>query len=221
MSTNYEKSLGKRLANFNSRYYKPPINNASRGQCVWYTQGRAYEKKGVYIGARGNAKDICYSCKKSGFQVSKYPKPNSIACFSGGTYGHVKFVEHVIADTVYYTEANSNADNAISADDGILKKMSLENWMKQSNLQGHVVVKKEQLITFDVVTKKGKLGLYKSTSIKKKNKVKTIKAKTVAVVAGSGKKKGGRELVKVLYNNRYYWAIRKTKTKKQQLRRKG
>lgn len=221
MSINYEKSLGKRLADFNSKYYKPPINNASRGQCVWYTQGRAYEKKGVYIGARGNAKDVCYSCKKSGFQVSKYPKPNSIACFSGGTYGHVKYVEHVIADTVYYTEANSNADNAISADDGILKKMSFENWMKQSNLQGHVVVKKEELITFNIVTKKGNLGLYKSTIIKKKNKVKTINAKTVKVVAGSGKKKGGRELVKVLYDNRYYWAIRKTRMKKQQLRRKG
>ena len=141
MSINYEKSLGKRLADFNSKYYKPPINTASRGQCVWYTQGRAYEKKGVYIGARGNAKDVYQSCKNSGFQVSKYPKPNSIACFNGGTYGHVKYVEHVIADTVYYTEANWNADNALSADDGILKKMSFDNWMKQSTLQGHVVVK--------------------------------------------------------------------------------
>ena len=220
MSINYEKLLGKRLADFNSRYYKPPINNASRGQCVWYTQGRAYEKKGVKIGARGNAKDVYQSCKNDGFQVSKYPKPNSIACFKGGTYGHVKFVEHVIANTVYYTEANSNADNAISADDGVLKKMSLESWMKQSNLQGHVVVKKEKLITFEIVTKKGNLGLYKSSSIKKKNKVKTINAKSVKVV-GSGKVKGGRELVKVLYENRYYWAIRKTITKKQQLRRKG
>ena len=221
MSTNYEKSLGKRLANFNSKYYKPPINTASRGQCVWYTQGRAYEKKDVKIGARGNAKDVYQSCKNDSFQVSKYPKPNSIACFNGGTYGHVKYVEHVLADTVYYTEANSNADNAVSYDDGILKKMSLDNWMKQPNLQGHVVVKKEQLITFEVVTKKGKLGLYKSSSIKRKNKVKTIKAKTVKVVAGSGKVKSGRELVKVLYDNRYYWAIRKTRTKKQQLRRKG
>ena len=220
MSINYEKSLGRRLANFNSEYYKPPINTASRGQCVWYTQGRAYEKKGVKIGARGNAKDVYQSCKNSGFQVSKYPKPNSIACFNGGTYGHVKYVEYVIGNTVYFTEANGNADNAVSYDDGVLKKMSLENWMKQSNLQGHVVVKKEELITFEIITKKGKLGLYKSTSIKKKNKV-SIKAKTVKVVAGSGEKKGGRELVKVLYDNRYYWAIRKTRTKKQQLRRKG
>ena len=221
MSTNYEKSLGKRLANFNSKYYKPPINTASRGQCVWYTQGRAFEKKGVKIGARGNAKGVYKSCKNDGFQVSKYPKPNSIACFNGGTYGHVKYVEHVLADTVYYTEANSNADNTVSYDDGILKKMSLDNWMKQPNLQGHVVVKKEQLITFEVVTKKGKLGLYKSSSIKRKNKIKSIKEKTVKVIAGSGKVKSGRELVKVLYDNRYYWAIRKTRTKKQQLRRKG
>ena len=221
MSTNYEKLLGKRLANFNSKYYKPPINTASRGQCVWYTQGRAFEKKGVKIGARGNAKDVYQSCKNDSFQVSKYPKPNSIACFNGGTYGHVRYVEHVLANTVYFTEANGNADNAVSYDDGVLKKMSLDNWLKQPNLQGHVVVKKEQLITFEVVTKKGKLGLYKSSSIKRKNKVKTIKEKTVKVIAGSGKVKSGRELVKVLYDNRYYWAIRKTRTKKQQLRRKG
>ena len=220
MSINYEKSLGKRLADFNSKYYKPPINTASRGQCVWYTQGRAYEKKGVKIGARGNAKDVYQSCKNSGFQVSKYPKPNSIACFNGGTYGHVKYVEHVIANTVYFTEANLNADNKISADDGVLKKMSLESWMKQSNLQGHVVVKKEQLITFEVVKKNGKLGLYKSSSIERKNKVKTIKAKTVKVIAGSGKVKGGRELVKVLYDNRYYWAIRINKSGIRQLKRK-
>ena len=96
MSINYEKSLGKRLADFNNKYYKPPINTASRGQCVWYTQGRAYEKKGVKIGARGNAKDVYQSCKNSGFQVSKYPKANSIACFNGGTYGHVRYVEDVI-----------------------------------------------------------------------------------------------------------------------------
>ena len=218
MPINYEKSLGKRLADFNSRYYKPPINTASKGQCVWYTQGRAYEKKDVYIGARGNAKDVYQSCKNSGFQVSKYPKPNSIACFNGGTYGHVRYVEYVIGNTVYFTEANWNADNSLSADDGILKKMSLSNWMAQPFLQGHIVVKKEELITFEVITKKGKLGLYKSSSIKKKNKVKSIKAKTVTVVAGSGKVKGGRELVKVLYDNCYYWAIRKTRTKKQQLK---
>ena len=218
MPINYEKSLGKRLADFNSKYYKPPVNTASRGQCVWYTQGRAYEKKDVYIGARGDAKNVYQSCKNSGFQVSKYPKPNSIACFNGGTYGHVRYVEYVIGNTVYFTEANWNADNSLSDDDGILKKMSLSNWMAQPFLQGHVVVKKEELITFEVITKKGKLGLYKSSSIKKKNKVKSIKAKTVTVVAGSGKVKDGRELVKVLYDNRYYWAIRKTRAKNKQLK---
>ena len=158
-------------------------------------------------------------CKNSGFQTSKYPKPNSIACFNGGVYGHVKYVEYVIADTVYYTEANSNADNVISVDDGILKKMQLSDWMAQPFLQGHVVVKKEILKTFNVVTRKGKIGLYKSSNIKEKNKVKNIKAKTVRVVAGSGKVKDGRDIVKVLYNNRYYWSIRVNKSGVRQLKR--
>ena len=204
MSINYEKTLGRRLANFNSRYYKPPINTASRGQCVWYTQGRAFEKKGVKIGARGNAKDVYQSCKNDGFQVSKYPKSNSIACFNGGTYGHVKFVEYVIADTVY----------------GILKKMSFKDWIKQPYLQGHVVVKKEKLITFEIITKNGSLGLYRSGNTNKKNKVRTINAKTVKVVAGSGKVKNGKDIVKVVCDNQYYWAIRKNRYGIRQLNRK-
>lgn len=219
MGINYGKSLGKRLADFNSKYYKTPINNASRGQCVWYTQGRAYEKKGVFIGARGNGKDVYENCKKDGFQVSKYPKSNSIACYNGGIYGHVRYVEYVIADTVYYTEANLNADDRLSADDGVLKKMSFNEWMKQPYLQGHVVVKKEKLISFRIMTANKKIGLYKSNNIKKSNKVKNIKAKAVKVVAGSGKIKGGRDLVKVLYENRYYWAIRKNKAKIRQLKK--
>lgn len=220
MSINYEKQLGKRLANFNSKYYKPPINQASRGQCVWYTQGRAYEKTGVKIGARGDGKDVYANCKAAGFQVSEYPKSNSIACFGGGKFGHVKYVEYVIADTVYYTEANLNADNKLTADDGVLKKMSLTEWMKQPYLQGHVVVKKEILLDFKVTTKKGQIGLYKSSAIKKSNKAKTVSANSVKVVAGSGITKGGRELVKVRHDHCYYWAIRKNRLGKKQLERK-
>lgn len=219
MAIKYSKSLGKRLADFGAKYYNPPLNTASRGQCVWYTQGRANEKKGVYIGARGNGKDVYESCKKDGYQVSKYPKANSIACYNGGTYGHVRYVEYVIGDTVYYTESNEDSDNILNASDGILKKMSLTSWMNQPNLQGHVVVKREKLIDFKVTTPNKKIGLYKSGNMKKRNRVKSIKAGTVKVVAGSGKIKNGRDIVKVLYDNRYYWAIRKTKAKVRQLKR--
>ena len=69
------------------------------------------------------------------------------------------------------------------------------------------------------MTANKKIGLYKSNNIKKSNKVKNIKAKAVKVVAGSGKIKGGRDLVKVLYENRYYWAIRKNKAKIRQLKK--
>ena len=219
MGIKYSKMLGIRLADFSTKYYKPPLNTASRGQCVWYTQGRANEKKGVYIGARGNGKDVYESCKKDGFQVSKYPKANSIACYNGGTYGHVRYVEYVIADTVYYTEANENFDNELTIYDGVLKKMSFTEWMNQPNLQGHVVVKKERLIDFKVTTPNKKIALYKSGNMKKRNRVKSIKAGMVKVVAGSGKIKNGRDIVKVLYDNRYYWAIRKTKAKVRQLKR--
>lgn len=123
-----DSDLGKRLGNFESSYY----NDGLEGQCVWYVRGRAKEKVGVDTGIRGNANTWYNKAKHKGRAL----KSDSIACFGGGTYGHVIYIELVEKGNVYYTEANANADNKLSSDDGILKKTTVSKFTARRGYQG-------------------------------------------------------------------------------------
>ena len=142
-NTNYESLLGKRLANFKGASYKSPINNLSRGQCTWYAEGRAHEKcgwEGVMDQPRGNGGEIYDKAKNnSKYSTGTTLRSNSLVSIKNNSYGHVMFVEYVDNDkqVVYYTEANSNNDNAESTDDGILKKKTFDQWNSQ-NIAGYV-----------------------------------------------------------------------------------
>lgn len=124
----YKNYLGKRLGNFNSNYY----NDGIRGQCVWYVRGRAKEKLGVDTKIRGDAKTWYAQAKFKGKNVES----DSIACFSGGSYGHVIYVESVESGTVYYTEAN------VGGTDGVLKSSSALTFMARSGYQGCIYLSK-------------------------------------------------------------------------------
>jgi len=121
----YSSRVGQRLADFNNYGYSSSYNTSSKGQCVWYVRGRAYEKLGVNTGLNGNGNAWYNNAIKAGLSTGYEVRSNSIACFNGGTYGHVIFVEWVDGDTVYYTEANKTADNVVSSDDGVLTKSTI------------------------------------------------------------------------------------------------
>lgn len=123
-----ESYINKRIGNFNSPYY----NDGIRGQCVWYVRGRAKEKVGVDTGIRGDAKTWYTQATHKG----KSLRSDSIACFGGGNFGHVIYIELVENGNVYYTEANANADNRLSSDDGILKKSTVSQFMTRKGYQG-------------------------------------------------------------------------------------
>lgn len=118
----YKDCLGKRLGNFDSKFY----NDGIRGQCVWYVRGRAKEKLGVDTKIRGDAKTWYAQAKFKGKKL----KTNSIACFNGGSFGHVIYVESVEYNTVYYTEAN------VGGTDGVLKSASVTSFTGRNGYQG-------------------------------------------------------------------------------------
>lgn len=69
------------------------------GQCTWYAWGRAYEKTGIQLGYRGNAKTWTSGTVST-------PRANSVAVWTGGQYGHVAFVEAYDGTNIYISEAN-------------------------------------------------------------------------------------------------------------------
>jgi surface antigen len=129
--------LEKRLADFNSAAYNQdnPLKNY-KGQCTWYCWGRAYEKTGIRLNTINGANTWISKLNTQGATIVRdpnKPRANSIAVDTSGNNGHVIYVEDVIGDTVYYTEANNPLDNVIDKDDGILKSKPIKDFAKKCN----------------------------------------------------------------------------------------
>ncbi|MDR2355893.1 MAG: CHAP domain-containing protein [Clostridiales Family XIII bacterium] len=119
-----DKNVGQRVANVTAY----TANGGKKGQCVWYVRNRAEEKNLNTYGISGDANTWWRTAETSGLPTGQDIRADSIACFVGGAFGHVVYVEDVIGDTVYYTEANLDGDGKISADDGMLKKTSVDTF---------------------------------------------------------------------------------------------
>lgn len=89
----------------NSQTERTPYSNKISGieaiiyQCVWWARGRACEvnSKEIKISTRA-AKDMIVVAANNKYNVGNSPKVNSMVVYSGGTYGHIAYVEGV--DTV-------------------------------------------------------------------------------------------------------------------------
>ena len=123
----YKNNVGNVIANLSS--YKTNIDGFTgiKGQCVWYVRNRAYEKIGVLTGIGGNANKWFSTAQSKGLRTGSEPNTNSIACWNGGSYGHVAFVEYydVGSGLVYFTEANWKGR---SSGDGVLQVLSINDF---------------------------------------------------------------------------------------------
>ncbi|MGJ0907917.1 SH3 domain-containing protein [Clostridium botulinum] len=107
-----------------------------KGQCTWFTYGRALEKLNMKLPSQfyGNAIDWWYSNIRSNtFSYGSEPQANSIVVWSGGSkgYGHVGFVEKVVGDTIYYNEGNVERRGYY---DGYVKTISKQSIKNRGNL---------------------------------------------------------------------------------------
>ncbi len=150
-ATYYEDNLGKRLGDFATSYYDAGI----RGQCAWYCRGRSKEKLGLDFGNPGNANTWYTYLQNKGYSVSSTPVSNSIICWNGGQYGHVAYCEYYDSETgyVYLTEANWTADDKVSTDDGIVKRVKASAVKTRcSGFQGYVCLPVDASNTKSVAT---------------------------------------------------------------------
>ncbi len=155
---NYNDFLGKRLGDFKNAAYSWAgfSSGPYRGQCVTYVRGRAKEKLGVeFLGGFDSAKQIVDVALKRGYRVGKTAKADSFVVFSDGRYkgdiwGHVRYLEGISGDNYFYTEANSNNDGEVSADDGILKKASIKALAADKSFLGFVYLTNSNKKSSDV-----------------------------------------------------------------------
>lgn len=172
------------------------------------------EKCGINTGITGNANTWYNHAKSKKLQTSKRPISNSIACFRNGKYGHVIFIENVTGNTVFYTEANSNNDNKLSADDGVLKKQDINAFMNRSGYQGCICLHSATSITQEhylimKVTAKNGLNYRTTYKVSSSTLAGTLKYGTkVKVIKGWGWTANGYTWYKILLNGKYYYCVK-------------
>lgn len=121
------------------------------GECTWYALGRFYETTGIALKTAPHAKKWLSANKDDTRVKVLYGADKivagSIAVNTGGTYGHVMFIEHVEYEngkpvTVYFTECNYDANSSYNAGkDCILQKMSYSKFVSQRSPDGYIVAK--------------------------------------------------------------------------------
>lgn len=144
----------------NDAYYSS--NNASYalgtkyvGECTWYCNGRAYERKGIgNVCTKGADKWYTSAGGFSKLSSSETPVANSIACFDGG---HVVYVEKVSVENgttyIYFSEcnwypksspylSNGQIEPPPAGTDGELKKFTLSKFTGRGpgSYQGCIVL---------------------------------------------------------------------------------
>ena len=144
----------------NSAYYSS--NNASYalgaqyvGECTWYCNGRAYERKGTgNVCTRSAGKWYDSASGFSKLSSTEVPVANSIACFDGG---HVVYIEKVAIESgttyIYFSECNwySSSSPYLSngeieppptGTDGALRKLTLSQFTGRGpgSYQGCIVL---------------------------------------------------------------------------------
>ena len=85
-----------------------------KGQCTWYSFGRALEISGMKM-PTGNAQTWLTSAVAMGYKTGTQPSTNSVVVLMGHKYGHVAYVEAYDGKTITISEGN--VGNKCSSDD--------------------------------------------------------------------------------------------------------
>lgn len=89
--------------NYNSK--NTLATSGFKGQCTWYSFGRALEISGMKM-PTGNAQTWLTSAIAMGYKTGTQPSTNSVVVLMGHKYGHVAYVEAYDGKTITISEGN-------------------------------------------------------------------------------------------------------------------
>ncbi|GEM_PF-3253103 len=148
----YEDMVGQYVTDFsNLDFYNltpPSYNTYYPWECVWYACGRAEEKAGKRIPEIRGLGNGAEWYENTSLETGRQIRSNSVLCYgkrAGNSYGHVIFIEQVVGDTVYYTEANTDggiSDSERSPSDGKLKVSTVDRLEAPARFQGYIYLDK-------------------------------------------------------------------------------
>lgn len=137
------------MADLNSKYYNEKnilTNTGFKGQCTWYSHGRAMELFNVILPS-GNAQMWLNSAITMGYETGTQPSYNSVVVLAGRKYGHVAFVESYDGESITISEGNIG--NPCSSDDSCSQ-------VEYANAHANELVRTKTYNSFDDYRKESK-----------------------------------------------------------------
>lgn len=101
----YGENTTKRDLNSDAYLKNSLALNGYKGQCTWYSLGRAIESMNIKT-PTGNAQTWISSAIAMGLKTGNAPRANSIAVMAGSKFGHVAYIECYDGKTIKISEGN-------------------------------------------------------------------------------------------------------------------
>ncbi len=136
-------------ADLNSENYNSKnilATSGFKGQCTWYSHGRALELFKVVLPS-GNAQTWLNSAITMGYETGTQPSYNSVVVLAGRKFGHVAFVEAYDGESITISEGNIG--NPCSNDDTC-------NQVEYANQHANDLVRTKTYSSFDEYRKASK-----------------------------------------------------------------
>ena len=130
--------------NYNSK--NTLATSGFKGQCTWYSFGRALEVSGKKM-PTGNAQTWLTSAISMGYKTGTQPSTNSVAVLMGHKFGHVAYVEAYDGKSITISEGN--VGNACSNDDSCSQ-------VEYANEHAEELVRAKTYNSFDAYRKSSK-----------------------------------------------------------------
>lgn len=130
--------------NYNSK--NTLATSGFKGQCTWYSFGRALEVSGKKM-PTGNAQTWLTSAISLGYKTGTQPSTNSVVVLMGHKFGHVAYVEAYDGKSITISEGN--VGNACSNDDSCSQ-------VEYANEHAEELVRTKNYDSFDAYRKASK-----------------------------------------------------------------
>lgn len=100
--------------------------------CTRFAWQQAYDNLGIALPAWGNAVNWFSNAQSAGYSTGSIPKANSIAVWSGDTYGHVAYVTAVSGGNTFTVNEGGRTDLDHTSSHGVAYGYQLTNAVGQS-----------------------------------------------------------------------------------------
>ena len=100
--------------------------------CTWFAWQQVYDNLGIALPAWGNAVNWFSNAQSAGYSTGSIPKANSIAVWSGDTYGHVAYVTAVSGGNTFTVNEGGRTDLDHTSSHGVAYGYRLTNAVGQS-----------------------------------------------------------------------------------------